>query len=72
MKKTIWVIIILILLLSGGAFYWFGYRPSAIKKSCAEAVKTSASKYDLDNAFGYLDKRNEDKYYSNCLRLRGL
>jgi hypothetical protein len=65
MGKLIYFIIVVILASLIFAFYWYGYRPSTIKKSCAEAVRRG-SEVDLAKEFGWGD------FYSNCLHKKGL
>ena len=36
------LIVILILVLAGGAFYWFEYRPAEIRKGCVEETAAIA------------------------------
>lgn len=64
MGKSVWVIITLILILVAGYFYWFQWRPSQIRKDCAEKYPTNLGmKSDIDKA-----KTN----YDHCLHEKGL
>ncbi len=49
-------IIILILVVSAGVFYWYSYRPEQIRKDCYRAV-LQTSDFDLN--------------YVSCLRSKG-
>ena len=60
MSKNLLVVVLVILV---GAFWWFSYRPQAIKKACFESVP------EKDNqAF----KAKIDTQYDLCLMKRGL
>ena len=68
-------IVVVILIVFAVVFYWYGYRPSSIRKYCAGFVKENeghGEKTNLDSAFGYQSERDGAKYYSNCLHLKGL
>lgn len=66
--KILHGLIILVILL--GAFYWFGLRPSQIRKEC----------YDYANKntrFNFYDSESEYRtdlnfIYGNCLKIHGL
>ena len=73
-------IIIIALIVIGGFFYWYEYRPSYIKKKCAsdamlmrEENCAGVKKYRV-----YLDSPDEercltfDKYFDKCLKQKGL
>ncbi|MBA3046830.1 hypothetical protein KKC83_01195 [Patescibacteria group bacterium] len=47
MKKQFYIVSILILLILGGAFYWYEYRPSLIKKVCINSSMPDAANQDL-------------------------
>lgn len=57
MKKQHWILIVIGLLLIGGVFYWYQYRPSEIRKRCSADLKTGTA---------------YDKIYNDCLRKNGL
>jgi len=72
-------ILIIILILIIGTFYWFQLRPNSIRKGCwneIEKIKNGEIKKEGFNSEQY--RINEgiqnsiDKYYENCLRKRGL
>lgn len=44
MKKQHYIIIALILLIFGGAFYWYEVRPSQIRKKCIQSANTESNK----------------------------
>jgi hypothetical protein len=55
-------IIVIILIVIGGIFYWFQLRPAQIRKECTEN--------------SYIDKKNQKYFletsYSECLKKHGL
>lgn len=64
-------IIVIALLILAGAFYWFQYRPSEIKKDCAEWSKRE-SYYHVGGGEFKLDDEEYDIKYKQCLREKGL
>jgi len=62
LKIQITVLIILAFLILGGWFYWYEYRPSMIRETCAELAEREADK-DL---FVY------EIIYRHCLRKNGI
>lgn len=58
-------IIILILVVLVGAFYWYEWRPTQIRKKCAE----SANNYAHNSAYW---QDNYDKMYEFCQREYGI
>lgn len=76
MSKAKFITLVLILLLIvGGVFYWFQYRPSEIRKKCIAIAKEGKNlsgvfeKYDLYTSRGF-EQANRD--YSDCLVGEGL
>lgn len=66
--KQYWLIIVIILILSGGYFYWFQWRPSQIAKECnKEAVEKAKEVKDGSQAI-----KIYDICYKSCLREKGL
>lgn len=77
---TISIIVLVVILLIGGAFYWFQFRPTKIRKECwawVEKVKNS----EIENNGKYVPGQVAARYgaqevidnlYNNCLRERGL
>ena len=66
-KKFMLLVLIIITL----AFYWFGVRPSQLKKECGQYAQTK-----LDQV-GSFDSRLDwkiagDDYYRSCLREKGI
>jgi len=64
-------IIIICLIIIGGVFYWFQFRPSQIKKDCAKWSKGES----YDHMGGGQFELNDDTYdikYKQCLREKGL
>ena len=73
MKKTI--IIIAILLITGGLFYWYQVRPAMIYNECnwkarENAIQIAKEKGGIKEGF-YL-KDDYDWYYKQCLRDKGI
>jgi len=62
--SIIYLVAGVLLLLITGAFYWYEWRPTQIKKECS---RISQSTYRLDS-FGL----TPDERYKNCLRSKGL
>lgn len=73
MKSKI-ILIVVILAVLGGAFYWFQWRPSEIRKECAKSSELSGftglglSKYLPENQ----KQEIVESEYKNCLREHGL
>lgn len=72
-------IIIIVLILILGAFYWFQLRPTQIKKGCwnqIEKIKSGeikSEKYNMEEGLIRNGVQNNiDAFYSNCLREHGL
>jgi len=82
-KKQYIGLIVLAVIVLGGTFYWYEYRPSQIKKECfttaqEKAKKLLKTKAELSSEYKeeverdlYL-KDDLDFYYKNCLRKKGL
>lgn len=64
MKKQYLIITILIVLVLGGAFYWFEYRPSQIRQECIKKAKASQGNVSF--------RETLEGHYSDCLRSKGL
>jgi len=59
--KTTQIILIIIILIAG-AFYWYSYRPAHIRKECTE-----------ESEVWRMNTREErQKIYETCLHSRGL
>ena len=86
MKKLI-PIIILLILIGGGLFYWFGIRPPRIYSYCNEWAIEKAQRfykekiekqyYITDNDKEQIEKgyyliSNYESYYKRCLREKGI
>jgi len=64
--KKHWAIILLAIVLLGGAFYWYGYRPSQIKKDCySSSIHMAAQR-------GNSGSEDYDTFYKWCLDEAGL
>ena len=70
-KKTIIIpLILIILILGGGVFYWFQWRPTQIRKNCYNsAIKNPFKNSEASEA----ERRSELNFiYQNCLKMHGL
>lgn len=67
-------IIIIALVLILGTFYWFGFRPYLIKKSCMKEALPINYADPVYNSRIHLLKWNTgaDKVYEICLKRKGL
>jgi len=76
------LIIIIGLLILGGLFYWFQYRPSQIKKKCASEANLMRKEKCPQGSIGYWivskegskypDCINYDTFFDRCLKEEGL
>ncbi len=70
-KKYWWIIIII--LITGFAFYWFQWRPVEIRKKCQRNIENieyrDALKQQIKLKLGGLE---DSDLYQNCLRQHGL
>jgi hypothetical protein len=57
-------LLILIVFVLGGAFYWFVWRPSETRKVCAATAERSRNII--------LDFDSYDDVYSQCMKSRGM
>jgi hypothetical protein len=64
MKKTL-PIAIALLIIAGGTFYWFQWRPSEARKDCFE------SSLEMHSG-GFVNKEIQAYVYSNCMKLKGV
>ena len=60
--KTVLMAVLAALLIVAGAFYWYEYRPSQIRKSCERSARVTESWGDV----------NYETAYQGCLRYKGL
>ena len=58
--KTILIVVLAVLVVIAGAFYWYEYRPSQIRKECYRA------------SYGVIVENNIEKNYETCLLSHGL
>ena len=68
-KSKIFAVLSLIILIAS-VFYWFEWRPRAIRNTCNTSAKKSAGldKYGLNEKL----KATYDGYYTLCIREKGL
>lgn len=82
LHKKYFVILIPILVV-GGWFYWFHYRPTSIRGRCAEYAKNKVTKFKIDKKLKLQDgsyiypsiKQQKELYdfvYETCIKERGL
>jgi uncharacterized protein YxeA len=78
-KNKIWfnrnwfkiALLIVLVIVIGGAFYWYELRPSIIKKSCYNVAVEAAIK-KANNVDKKFSKDDYDVYYKWCLQKKGL
>lgn len=74
MKRTIFssVIVILLVILGSGIFYWFQIRPSEIRKECSKETKIRVQQEeDAPGEPNYTSKQ-VNNWYRICLIEHGL
>ncbi len=83
MFKKYWSIILLAVIIVGGSFYWYEWRPSYVRKDCysqsnkdaKDAMKKKAelsAEYKEAAEGGFYSKNDAEVYYKQCLRSHGL
>lgn len=74
-------VILIVVIITGGIYYWFGYRVSEIRIDCNKQAKSAAIGLKNPNASGFMkaiklqnDYLEEDynRIYLECLRSYGL
>jgi len=65
-------LIIIILAIIGGAFYWYEWRPSQIRKSCQEKIEKQDKELFADVVKSRIMGAKEGDVYDFCLRKSGL
>jgi len=61
--KQYWLIILIVLIVIGGAVYWFQWRPNQIRKECYRSS---------DWAMRAGSRQTFDDHYEQCLTSKGL
>lgn len=70
-NKGLLILVILGVVILGIAFYWYGYRPSQIKKECYNTARKKAIETsNLQD--GKFEIEIYDGYYKLCLDQKGL
>lgn len=69
--KTILIAILAVLVITLGAFYWYEYRPSQIRKSCQEKIEKQDREL-LESAIKSKIMGEGNDIYDFCLRKNGL
>lgn len=64
------VIIILVLIIISGAFYWYEYKPTKIKERCSAEAHLDRRAVRISNE--KLRQEFVDRYYNDCLMRFGL
>ena len=73
MKKPIYFITIILLLVIFFAFYWYEWRPSQIRKECYYKVYDKALNLSAFGEEAVKSREQENKFkYKNCLIEKGL
>ena len=70
-----WKVIIVILLIAGGLFYWYEWRPSRVYIECQHKAKKWFKNYSEDKLESKFTSDKERAYnfiYENCLRQKGI
>ena len=67
-------IILLVVLVVAGLFYWYSLRPSFIKKDCYNVAteKAKGKRKEAGATDGKFSKDDYDAYYKFCLQKNGL
>jgi len=64
--KEYWILIVITLVLIGGAFYWYEFLPMRLTKACNAKAITEASKEKPEAVVNFYEFS-----YKLCLRLHG-
>ena len=67
-------LVIFLIIILAGCFYWFEYRPSQIRRECIKGADAKVKSYSLlpfNNSYEKQSQRSYE-YYRNCLRERGM
>ena len=68
--KTILIAILAVLIVLSGAFYWYSWRPTEVRKECFDsAIKNP---FKSENISETEFRNNLDFVYKNCLKMHGL
>lgn len=71
MSKKIISILVVIILMSGFLFYWYEYRPTAIRKNCNKlAIQEAQHRYNPEGRYYFPE--DYEHYYKECLRSKGI
>jgi len=76
-------IILLVVIILGGLFYWYEWRPVEVRKACSqksqdEAIKSLKTRSEFSDKYekaaekGLMSKDDADFYYRRCLNKYGL
>lgn len=71
--KENWILVIIIVFILGGVFYWYEWRPAQIKAECSDKYlveKHGIAGRALSKVSDDPEKREQD--YESCLRANGL
>ena len=64
--KEYWILIVIVLVLLGGAFYWYEFRPIRLIKTCNAKAISEAAKEKPEAVVNFYEFS-----YKLCLRLNG-
>ena len=78
-----WKVILMILLIGSGLFYWYEWRPARIRRECSEvaaqaAIELMKMKAEISKRYRQFAEKDlflkddMEAYYKECLRKRGL
>lgn len=72
-------LVIIILAIIGGAFYWYSYRPIQIRKECYLFLQVGGGFIDEKQSDGLpslktmpVPSEQREGFYRDCLRMNGL
>jgi len=64
-------IVLIVLLVVGGLFYWFQYRPSEIRKHCVRLVQEFEGEYYVKHGV-FPSNEGSNDIYRQCLVGKGM
>lgn len=69
-----WPVLLVVIVILGGSFYWYSYRPSSIVRKCSlEATERAIKAYGgVGEEKGKFLEKIRDTYYGWCLQKNGL
>ncbi len=68
--KQYWLIILMVLIVIGGLFYWYEWRPSQIRKDCSKETKEFLKEMGERQMGDFLSAFNVR--YKSCITINGI